>query len=115
MSPLALAFLGDAVHTLFVRKHILKNDATVNFYNKLCSHFCSAVFQAKVYDGLELNESEKDIARRARNAKSNNIAKNATIEEYKKATSLEAIIGYNYLCENSERLEYILNLCVKEI
>lgn len=54
------------------------------------------------------------MAKRARNAKNNNIAKNATIEQYKKATSLEAVIGWLYLNNKKERLEEILKSCVEE-
>ena len=54
-----------------------------------------------------LTEKELDIVRRARNAKTHNIAKNADIETYKKATSFEALVGYLYLIGNFERLNYI--------
>ena len=47
------------------------------------------------------------MARRARNAKSHK-AKNSSIENYKKATAFEAIIGYLYLLNNKERLNEIL-------
>lgn len=109
-----MAFIGDAVHTLYVRKFVLTKDATVNFYNSICSHLCNAVFQASVFDKLELTDEEKEIARRARNTKNNNIPKNASIEQYKKATCLEAVIGYLYLTNSIVRLEQILKLCVEE-
>ena len=113
-NSLALAFLGDAVHTLYVREFALNNPATLKNYNAICSHFCSAVFQAKVFDKLVLEKEEEDVAKRARNAKNNNIAKNATIEQYKKATSLEAVIGWLYLKKREERLNQILKSCVEE-
>ena len=90
LSPVVLAFVGDAVHTLFVRQSVLfSHDFTANQYNKYCAKFCSAVWQAKVLDQLKssLSEEEQDIVRRARNFKTNNTAKNASIEEYKKSTS----------------------------
>ena len=57
-----------------------------------------------------LKENELNIVRRARNAKTNNIAKNSDIETYKKATSYEALIGYLYLTGNFERLNEILKV-----
>lgn len=117
VSPTVLAFLGDSVHTLFVREYVLKSyDYTLRNFNKMCSKFCSAVWQAKVLDNLKpmLNEQEEDLVRRARNAKTNNVAKNASVEEYKKATSLEALIGWLYLKNEKERLNEILNFSVKE-
>lgn len=106
--------MGDAVHTLYVREFALNNPATLKNYNALCSHLCSAVFQAKVFDKLVLEQEEQEVAKRARNAKNNNIAKNATIEQYKKATSLEAVIGWLYLNNRKERLSIILKSCVEE-
>ncbi len=102
------------MHTLYVREFALNNPATLKNYNAICSHFCSAVFQAKVFDKLVLEKEEEDVAKRARNAKNNNIAKNATIEQYKKATSLEAVIGWLYLKKREERLNQILKSCVEE-
>ena len=52
-----------------------------------------------------LSEEEHDIYRRARNAKINTAAKNASIAEYKKATGLEAVIGYLYITGKEERLK----------
>lgn len=112
-----MAFVGDGVHTLFVRQSVLSShDYTINQYNKYCSKYCSAKWQAKVLDRLmvTLNQQEQDIVRRARNYKTNHVAKNASIEEYKKATSFEALIGYLYLENNQERLQEILQESLKE-
>ena len=117
MSPVVLAFIGDAVHTLFVRQSVLfSHSFNPNKYNSYCSRFCSAVSQAKVLDQIKenLSSEEEDIVRRARNYKTNNIAKNASIEEYKKATSFEALIGYLHITNQKERLEEILNISLKE-
>ncbi len=83
----------------------------------MTSKFCSAVWQAKVLDEIRntLTENENEIIRKARNSKTNNIAKNTSIEEYKKATSLEALIGFLYLNRDEKRLEEILTCCLKGI
>lgn len=58
----------------------------------------------------ELTEDERAVYRRGRNAKPYTMAKNATINEYKKATGLEALVGYLYLTDQTERiLELIKN------
>ena len=44
-----------------------------------------------------------DIYRRGRNAKSYTMAKNATMADYRKATGLEAVIGYLYLTDQFAR------------
>lgn len=117
MTPVSLAFVGDAVHTLFVRQSVLSShDYTINQYNKYCSKYCSAKWQSTILDKIlpVLNEDEQDIVRRARNFKTNNVAKNASIEEYKKATSFEALIGYLHLKQQTERLNQFLKISLVE-
>ena len=112
-NPLNLAFIGDAVWTMFVREYFLMH---TNFKNnnlhKLTTRYVKATFQAKALDDLNesLNDKEKDIARRARNTKMNTVSKNASLADYKKATSFEAVIGYNYLLGNFDRLEQFFGL-----
>ena len=112
MNILSLSFMGDAAHTLYVREKILKaSNLLAGDYHSACIKFCNAGAQARVYDAIfeVLSEEEKEIALRARNAKSHK-AKNASIENYKKATAFEAVIGYNYLLNNQVRLNQLLEL-----
>ena len=117
LSPLALAFIGDAVHTKFVREYVLLNNenSKINNYHNLAKKFCNASRQKEALEKItpQLTEEEKDIVRRARNAKSKHKAKNYDEEEYKKATAFEALIGYLYLSKQNERLDEILNFSVK--
>ena len=111
VSPICLAFIGDAVHTLFVRDEVVKSrNLLLKDYHKLSSKKCKASYQAEMLDKImdSLTEDEQNIVRRARNAKTHNIAKNSDIETYKKATSFEALVGYIYLQGNFERLKQIL-------
>lgn len=117
LSSVALAFLGDAIHTLFIRENVLKGKQyNINKYNSICSKFCSAKHQAKVLDEIEdiLTEEEKDVVRRARNFKTNQKAKNASLQEYKKATSYEALIGHLHLTGQEEKLNKVLEASFKE-
>lgn len=114
-SILALAFLGDALHTFFIREHVIRqNNLKPENYHILSSKFCRAKSQAIVFDKLidNFNEEEKEIALRARNHKSR-VAKNANLEDYKKATAFEAILGYLYLTGQEKRLEEILEKSIK--
>ena len=111
-SPLILAYLGDAVHTLFVRKYFLqtkKIETPKNLHN-ICCKFCSAKGQSEALDFLTqfFNEQETDIVRRARNSKNHNAPKNSNIEEYKKATSFEALLGYLFVNSKEKRLNELL-------
>ena len=110
-----LAFLGDAIHTAFVRKSLLKDtQQKLDSLNRNASRFCSAKTQSKVLTSLLplLNEEENDIVRRARNSKPKHSAKNANPAEYHKATAFEALIGWLYLNEYKERLNQFLNLSI---
>ena len=52
----------------------------------------------------ELTEEETAVYHRGRNAKSYTSAKNASIADYRKATGLEALLGYLYLRGETDRL-----------
>lgn len=117
LSPIVLAFIGDAVHTLFVRESVLfSHSFNPKQYNSYCSKFCSAIRQAKVLDEIKesLTTDEQDVVRRARNFKTNNVAKNASLEEYKKSTSFEALIGYLHITNQKERLQEFLSKSISE-
>ncbi|MBO4412407.1 MAG: Mini-ribonuclease 3 [Clostridia bacterium] len=117
ISVLALSFIGDGVHTVFVRDYILKTqNLLIGSYHNKAIKFCSAQSQSKVFDRVYeiLNDEEKEIAQRARNAKGHK-AKNASLEDYKKATAFEAVVGYLYLLKQYDRLNEILNLSIKNV
>jgi ribonuclease-3 family protein len=114
-NPLALAFIGDSVHTLFVRDYIMKNqNLTSKNFHLIATKYCKAQTQSKVFDNVfkDLTEEEQQIALQARNHKSHT-AKNANPEDYKKATALEAVLGYLYLTGNKKRLDEILEKTIK--
>ena len=113
MNPIVLAFIGDAVYSLFVRKRAaLTTDAKSGKLSALSGEVVSARSQAKFVDRLmeEFTEEESDIFRRARNAKKPSRAKHSTVAEYNKSTGLEAVFGYLYLIGDTERLDHLLNL-----
>ena len=113
INPIMLAFIGDAVHTLYIRDKVVKlENLLLKDYHRKSSSFCNAKAQAKVLEQIQdnLSEQELDIVRRARNVKVGHIAKHSDIETYKKSTSLEALIGYLYLKGNFERLKQIFDL-----
>ena len=114
LTPLELAFLGDAIHTAFVRKWALENlDEPMHKLHSFCAKRCSAVWQAGVLSQLELSDEEKEIARRARNAKPKHQAKNADGADYKKATAFEAIVGFLFVSKNTARLQEVLQKSLK--
>lgn len=107
MHPLALAFIGDAVMGLKVKERII-DDVKVNELHKTASGLICARAQAKLYESLSLTDEEAEIAHRAFNAKHHTTPKNCTLLEYRKATALEALIGFHWLKGNHTRVEEIL-------
>lgn len=111
---LVFAFVGDAVFTLFVRE-LLASTSTkkAGILHTETSKFVKASFQAKLIDKLvsSLSEKEQQICKTARNIKTHNIAKNSNLEEYKKATSFESLLGYLYMTKQNARLMEILEIC----
>lgn len=114
---LPLAFLGDSVHTLFVREYFLNNlNAKIGKISTNSAKVCKASSQAQTLKGIMpiLTKEEADIVRRARNAKPKHTAKNATSADYSYATAFEALVGYLYLKDGEKRLQEILELSCKE-
>lgn len=112
MNAIKLAYVGDAVFSLYVRKLFVENTEMKNStINKKVNSIVCAKNQAKLLADIMplLDEEETDIVYRARNAHVNNKAKNSTQTEYNLATQFEAIVGYLYLI-NSEKLNLILNM-----
>ena len=118
MQPLVLAFVGDGVHTLFVREHMAKKgDYKVNELNRMVKEKVNAGMQCKVFKAIEnnLTEEEHSVSYRARNGVKGQGAKNYSPTEYNYATAFEALVGYLYLSKQTERLNEILERSLKEI
>ena len=117
LNPIVLAFVGDAVYSLFVRERLTFNsDCKTGELNKLATNEVKATAQAEFFKEIEglLTEEEMGVFKRARNAKKTTRAKNASITEYNISTGFEAVLGFLYLIGNHERLNYILNKGVKD-
>ncbi len=112
LSPVTLAFVGDAVYSLFVRgKLVLSTDFKTGELQKLTSKRVSAHGQSELLEVLtaRFTEEEADIFRRGRNAKKSTKSKNASVAEYNRSTGFEAVIGYLYLTGQYERISQLLD------
>ena len=106
-SPLAFAFIGDAVYEIVIRSLVVgRKNLPPQKLHRISSSLVKASAQARVLDAVSdlLTEEEQDIARRGRNAQPKTIAKHATASDYHNATALEAVIGYLYLSGQRERI-----------
>lgn len=112
-SPLALAYIGDGVFDLIIRSVVVgRGNTKPNRLHQRTSQVVKAHTQAQIIEYLlpQLDEEEADIYRRGRNANSSTMAKNATVADYRKATGLEALVGYLYLTDRFERLMDLIKL-----
>ena len=115
-SPLALAFLGDAVYERLVRKRLLLSaNMPVGKLHKLAIEKVCAEYQAQAVDRISsmLTEPEADIIRRGRNASGMTVPKHASVAEYRKATSLECLFGYLELIGAKDRIEELFEACIE--
>jgi len=118
LSPLSLAYIGDAVYELYVRTHIMRDEnLPVNKLHKTATGYVKAKAQSDIMHHIEslLTEDELAVYKRGRNAHSHTSAKNADIVDYRHATGFEALIGYLYLSKSDERLEFLLKQSVEFI
>ena len=112
LNPVVLAFVGDAVYSLFVREKLaFSHDAKANELNKLATREVKATAQAELIKKLLplLTEEELGVYKRARNAKKTTRAKSASVAEYNMSTGFEAVLGYLYIIGNEERINFLLN------
>ncbi len=117
-SPLALAYIGDAVFDLIIRSVVVgRGNKRADVLHQRTSQIVKAHTQAKMIEQLlpGLTEEEKNIYRRGRNANSPTMAKNATVSDYRKATGFEALIGYLYLTDEFERILALVLEGLKQI
>ena len=111
ISPVTLAFVGDAVYSLYVReKLVLSTDYGTGELQKLTSSEVSAHGQSILLDKLlpRLTEEETAIYKRGRNAKKATKSKNASVAEYNRSTGFEAVLGYLYLTGQYSRIDELL-------
>jgi ribonuclease-3 family protein len=113
LSPPVLAYVGDAVYELEVRERLVKSGlARVNDLHKKAVLRVRASGQAACLERLmdRLDEEEKDLVRRGRNAHSGGVPAGASVEDYRSSTALEALLGWLYLQGRSARVREIMDL-----
>jgi len=114
LSPLNLAYIGDAVYTLLVRTRLVTQaNRPTHALSKAATAKVKATTQSANYYKLQphLTEEELAILKRGRNASPATKAKNATLADYRNATGLEALFGYLYLDGQTARILELFDIC----
>lgn len=118
LSPLTLAYIGDAVFEVYARMYTLERigNTSANRLNSATRRFVNAGAQARMFNAVFqiASEEELSVLKRGRNAKSQTTAKNQSVTDYRHATGLEALFGYLYLKGEEERLTELFDICIKE-
>ncbi|MCA5014207.1 MULTISPECIES: Mini-ribonuclease 3 [unclassified Enterococcus] len=120
LNGLALAYVGDAIYEIYIRDYLVEQGQTKpNTLHRMATHYVSAKAQAFLIQAMLeekiLNETEETMYKRGRNAKSHTSAKNADITTYRIATGFESLMGYLHLTKQTERLEELIDWCIKKV
>lgn len=118
VSPLSLAYIGDAVYEVYIRSYIMRSDnMPVAKLHKAATRYVSAKAQAQIVKSImdDFTAEELSVYKRGRNAHSYTSAKNADIVDYRMATGLEALLGYLHIKKDNARLEEIITKCIDVI
>lgn len=111
VSGSSLAYIGDSIYELYARCHVANRSCSQSGkMHKLTVKYVSAASQAKAIRVLEdeLTEDELNFFRRGKNSNSPTMSKNASPADYMYATGFEALLGYLFLENKEERLDYII-------
>ena len=116
-SVAALAYLGDARHSLYVRRMLVgRGISKAGELNKQSLRYVTAEAQAEMYRRIEgmLVDDEREVFRRASNSSHLNRPKHASVTEYRYATGFEAVLGMLTWIGDEERIEELLQVAHRE-
>ena len=112
LNPVVLAFVGDAVYSLYVRKRLaLSGGGSAADFQRAAAKIVSAEGQSAFLAVIEplFTETETEIYKRGRNAKKATKSKNASAAAYNRSTGFEAVIGYLHLTGQNARLDELFS------
>ena len=118
ISSAALAYLGDSVIELSVRKFLVGSGIShAAELNAAALSFVRAAAQSDAMDKIIdlLDEGEAAAFRRGRNIGHTNTPKSATALQYRRATGMEALFGYLYLNGDEKRINELFCLAYADI
>lgn len=120
LNALALAYMGDGVFEQAIREHLLRSGRVrPNVLHKQATRYVSAKAQAAVIkEMLEcgfMSDEEEAIMKRGRNAKSGSVPKNTDVLTYNYSSGFEAVLGYLYLLNRTERVEEFIKHSIEFI
>lgn len=112
LNPSTLAFMGDSVYSLLVRKHLCIESRSSSDLHNMSVKLVKATAQTHAFKLIEnmLTEKEMSVFKRGRNMHTSTTPKNSTVGEYHTATGLETLFGYLYLSNQNDRMNQLFEV-----
>lgn len=113
ISGVTLAYLGDAVWELYVRRYMILKGYNNNKCNKLVKEMVNAKIQSRILEIAfpTLTKEEQEIVKRVKNGNIKSFPKSCSVLEYRDATAFEGMIGIFYETGKYNRIEEIIKIC----
>lgn len=117
LSPLNLAYVGDGVYELLVRRSLaaLGSMPMGKLHRRGVAMVCAEA-QSQAVERLAplLTEEEEGYYKRGRNASSAGVPRHADPAQYRRATGVETLFGWLYLTGQLERIEELFAAVVAD-
>lgn len=115
-SGVVLAYLGDSIWELNIRKYWISKGLNLQNLNKRVKNCVNAKKQSQVYREIfpMLEEKFQRLGKRAKNGNIKTFPKSCTVQEYREATAFEALIAGFYIENRKDLIELAVKLCVEE-
>lgn len=114
-SGVVLAYLGDAVWELYVRKYWISKGLNLQNLNRRVKECVNAKRQSVLYKEILplLEEKYRQLGNRAKNGNIKTFPKSCSVMEYKEATAFEALIAAFYTDNREDLIEMALKKCIE--
>lgn len=114
-SGVVLAYLGDAVWELYVRKYWISKGLNLQNLNRRVKECVNAKRQSALYKEILplLEEKYQQLGNRAKNGNIKTFPKSCSVMEYKEATAFEALIAAFYTDNREDLIEMALKKCIE--
>ena len=115
-SGLILAYLGDSIWELNIRKYWISKGLNLRNLNKKVKDCVNAKKQSKLYRELfpRLDKEFQMLGNRSKNGNIKTFPKSCSVQEYREATAFEALRAGFYIEGRDDVIELAVKLCVEE-
>lgn len=111
-----LAYLGDAVWELELRKYWISKGFNLRNLNRHVKECVNAKTQSRIYREIfpTLEEKYQMLGNRSKNGNIKSFPRSCSVQEYREATAFEALIAGFYIDGRMDLIENTVRLCVEE-